>query len=248
VALNKVLLQNNKWPFILQSPLNSDLTIGIDVKNNTAGMTLIYKNGSDLRFCSDESEQKEQLSSSQLSSILFKILKGELEYKSRDLKYVSIHRDGKMYNEEIIGIKKCFQKLKRRNLINKIPKLSFIEILKTSPVRFRFFDIIYSNTRKKKYVNNPRIGLYTLIDDDAYLCTTGKPYHHKGTVNPLHVKFRESKMNKTKLLDDIFKLSCLTWTKPDDCSRIPLSIKMTDINLRQIAGEYDLDRIKYFDD
>src|SRR6516162_997920 len=36
VALNKILLTNNFWPFVLATPLHADLTIGIDVKNQTA--------------------------------------------------------------------------------------------------------------------------------------------------------------------------------------------------------------------
>jgi hypothetical protein len=41
VALNKILLTNERWPFVLSSNLETDLTIGIDVKHNTVGFTLV---------------------------------------------------------------------------------------------------------------------------------------------------------------------------------------------------------------
>ena len=43
VVLNKVLILNSFWPFVLNTKLNSDLIIGIDVKNNTAGFTVIHQ-------------------------------------------------------------------------------------------------------------------------------------------------------------------------------------------------------------
>ena len=35
VAINKVLLTNQRWPFVLKTPLNADIVIGMDVKHNT---------------------------------------------------------------------------------------------------------------------------------------------------------------------------------------------------------------------
>src|SRR5690606_11907703 len=43
VAINQVLLNNERWPFILQTPLKADLTIGIDVKKHLAGYTFTDK-------------------------------------------------------------------------------------------------------------------------------------------------------------------------------------------------------------
>ena len=45
VALNKILLTNERWPFVLASKLEVDLTIGIDVKRNTVGFTLVSGRG-----------------------------------------------------------------------------------------------------------------------------------------------------------------------------------------------------------
>src|SRR5438876_4819450 len=39
VALNKVLLTNEKWPFVLAEPLHADLIIGVDLKARHVGFT-----------------------------------------------------------------------------------------------------------------------------------------------------------------------------------------------------------------
>ena len=48
-------------------------------------------------------------------------------------------------------------------------------------------------------------------------------------------------MQMEDIIQDIFFLANLTWTKIDDCSRDPLTIKMADIKLREVAGYYDAD-------
>jgi hypothetical protein len=45
--------------------------------------------------------------------------------------------------------------------------------------------------------------------------------------------------------EDLFRLSNLTWTRVEDCSRVPISIKMTDIRLREVAGDYNRDAIQF---
>ncbi len=39
------VLLNCRWPFVLAEPLHADLTIGIDIKNNTAGFSFVFKAG-----------------------------------------------------------------------------------------------------------------------------------------------------------------------------------------------------------
>ena len=46
VVLNKIFLNNERWPFVLASQTNADVTIGIDVKQHTAGFTIVGRRGS----------------------------------------------------------------------------------------------------------------------------------------------------------------------------------------------------------
>ena len=52
-------------------------------------------------------------------------------------------------------------------------------------------------------------------------------------------------MKLDDILHDIFDLSNLTYTKVDFCSRLPLTIKMTDLRLREVAGKYDKDALGF---
>jgi hypothetical protein len=47
------------------------------------------------------------------------------------------------------------------------------------------------------------------------------------------------------IIEDVFSLTSLTWTKPDDCLREPVTIKLTDIRLEEHAGTFDEDAIDY---
>ena len=85
-------------------------------------------------------------------------------------------------------------------------------------------------------------------DTEAFLCNTGYPHRFPGTVNPLHIRKVKGTIKLEEILEDVVWLSNLTWTKVDSCSRLPISIKMADIRLREIAGPYDKDALKFGDE
>lgn len=246
VVLNKILITNNIWPFVLRTPLNADLTIGIDVKNNTVGFTLIYKSGAEIRFVSSDSDQKEQLGRKHMSTKVYEILKEELKLLSKNIRKIVVHRQGKLFSPEKIGIIQALNRLEKEELLIKGYQCTFVEIRTTSRIPFRLFEITTPPGRQKEMVYNPTIGMYFPIsENDAFICTTGYPYRFKGTAIPLHVVKVEGEMSLQQILEDVFYMSNLTWTKIDDCSRLPLSIKMNDIRLREIAGEYDRDAFRF---
>ena len=119
-----------------------------------------------------------------------------------------------------------------------------MEISKTSPVPIRFFDVT------KKWddfeVKNPQVGCYHIIDDrDAYLCTTGKAFFHPGTTRPLHIRYVDGDVPFEDCLRDVYYLTALTWTRPEDCARDPITIKLTDRRLGEDASEYDEEAIDF---
>jgi hypothetical protein len=81
--------------------------------------------------------------------------------------------------------------------------------------------------------------------DNAYLATTGLPYIFPGTAKPIQLTKTEGNLPLRVLSEDLFWLSNLTWTRVEDCSRVPISIKMTDIRLREVAGDYNRDAVQY---
>lgn len=249
VVLNKILLLNSFWPFILKTPLNADLTIGIDVKNNVAGFILIYKTGEEIKFRSSESDQKEQLSKDHTRSKMLEILREDKEMLlSKNIKNVVIHRQGKLFPKEMVGIDEALNILAAEKLIQRNYQSSFVELRMTSRVPVRLFRVESMPGSQGERTYNPIIGTYyPLSENEAFICNTGPPFIHKGTTKPLHIVKISGKMPLEHILEDIFYLSNLTWTKVDDCSRDPLSIKMADIRLREIAGEYDKDSLEFIE-
>jgi hypothetical protein len=245
VVLNKILLLNNLWPFVLATPLRTDMIIGIDAKNRTAGFVLILKDGRTLSFTTSDSGQKERLSRGHVSTLIYNLVKKEIEGSKLIVQDITIHRDGRLHSGEIRGIKDALEKLSNEKLIEADYNCNFIEIKKTSSVPMRFFDIISEIGTMRTFTVNPKIGTYMIFQNNAFLCTTGRPYRFHGTTQPLQIAKIEGNLDFRLILNDIFALSNLTWTKIDYCSKLPISLKMLDIRLREFAGEYSEDELKF---
>ena len=152
VALNKVLLTNERWPFVLDTSLNADITIGIDVKHNTAGYIVVNRDGSRIWTLPPiTSKQKEQLTGEQLKTYLIDILTKEVERVSYPLKNIVIHRDGRMYMCEIEGARQAVNLLKQKGILPDDASLTMLEISKSEPVPLRMF---VTNIKTKKFIND----------------------------------------------------------------------------------------------
>ena len=234
VALNHVLLNNERWPFVLSTPTNADITIGIDVKYNTAGLLLVGARGQHIRILRETSKQKEQLSTKQLQAYLVKILKEELDANTKPIKHIVIHRDGRMFDCELKGCKAAIQQLIQTGKLDVKVELTVIEIPKTSPARVRLFEI-GKESKSREYTNNPHVGDYHIVGDEGYVCSTGWPFLRHGTAKPLHAKKVYGALPIKQCLEDIYHLTTLTWSMPEGCARFPITIRLNDRFLREIA-------------
>lgn len=249
VVLNKILLNNERWAFVLATRLNADLVIGIDVKNNTAGITVIGSNGIKIQSFCRPSKQKEQLTSEQIEKWLGEIINAEISSRAaknlEPLRHIVIHRDGKVWETETIGAEKLIKQLKTVGGLIAEASLTIVEIPKNLLTPLRFFDV-EENRNGGTYTENPQIGLYEVLDEnEGFVCTTGRAFPRAGTVEPLCAKRICGELSMEQCLEDIFYLSALTLTKPDDCSRYPISIKLNDRALTDAATEYDEDELEY---
>ena len=251
IAINQVLLNNERWPFVLSNPLNTDLVIGIDVKRNIAGFTFVDKYSKNILPDIDRSNNKERLSAKLVSRVLTKNihhLASKLEYP---INSITIHRDGRLFQEEINGIKQAITRLTDDfGVIQDDVEVNLVEIPKNSKVPFRLFSVqgeydILNVMEDNGLVLNPEIGTYTIINEsDAYVCTTGREFTRPGTSKPLLVRYRCGKMKFEDIIQDLYYLTHLTFTKPDDCSRNPLSITMTDKRINLLGSDYDQEEAK----
>jgi PD-(D/E)XK nuclease superfamily protein len=244
VALNKVLLTNNFWPFVLATPLHAEVTIGIDVKNQTAGFTVVGRNGSFVKSCCHTSRQKEKLLKVQVLTHLAEIIRDEKIRLGRPVKSVVIHRDGRCFQSEMDGPAAAIDKLKSEGVVAADGTLTILEISKSAPVRLRLFEVQRARG-SKLFVQNPQVGLYTINRNEGFLCSTGRAFTRRGTVQPLHVRCVLEGIPFVQALEDAYALTTLAWTRPEDCSRYPVTIKLTDRWLGEEASEFDEEALLY---
>ena len=249
VALNKVLLTNGKWPFVLDTPLYADVLIGIDVKNNTAAFALIADGGKIVRFAMSPSRQKEQLLKAQVEKFVIALIRKEGRCFKQRPKRIVIHRDGRAWPAEIEGLRGACKRLAEDGHLDQDWSLTVIEISKSAPAPLRLFDVQSSRSGQRLCVENPRVGNWIQTPpDEGYVCTTGRPFRIPGTSNPLHIRRTAGEMPVEHCLSDVFALSCLTWTRPEGVMRLPISIKLCDRILFDEAAEYDEDAIEFGND
>jgi argonaute-like protein implicated in RNA metabolism and viral defense len=242
VAVNKVLLNNERWPFVLATRLHADITIGLDVKYNTAGLVVVGKNGGEINTLFKASRQKEKLTKDQIKAYLVEIIRQEAEARAELISVIVLQRDGRIFDPERDGAREAIEFLKAEGTIALNATLTIVEIPKTSPVRLRLFDVGHHDGRP--WVENPQVGTYCIINEtDGYLCATGRAFPKKGTVRPLHVRRIEGTLSLEQCLEDIFYLTCLPWTRPDDATRYPITIKLNDRFLGEEAAEYNGDAL-----
>jgi hypothetical protein len=249
VAVNQVLLNNERWPYVLHSPLHADLTIGIDVKKQIAGFTFVDKYSKNILTKFDKSSNKERLSASQMVKILMpniSLMKKHLDYP---IEQIVFHRDGRLFQREKEGIMQAINALIEKGILPASCAVNILEIPKHSIVPFRLFEVIEAFDMRKVLsdngkVLNPEIGSYVTINKrEAFLCTTGREFRHQGTSIPLYIKYHSGGMDFDKLLQDLYYLSCLAYTKPDDCSRFPITIKITDRRINTLGSDFDLESL-----
>jgi len=243
VAINKILLTNQRWPFVLETRLNADLTIGLDVKQHTAGLVIVGSNGGDIQALPPKkSRQKEKLSERQMQAYLVEAIRRGAKHRSGTLTTILLQRDGRIFESEINGAHAAIDLLKKEGVLPQDATLTIIEISKSAPVRLRLFDVSLRGSRA--WVDNPQVGNYCIINDtEGFLCSTGRAFTHKGTVRPLHVRHIEGPLSIQQCLEDVFYLTCLTWTRPEDCSRNPVTVKLNDRFLSEEATDFDEDAL-----
>lgn len=228
VAMNKILLLNQKWPFVLATELHADAIVGIDVKGNMAGFIATNKRGDIIVPFHKKSQQKEKLMPKQCRDYFCHVIANLLAQDGRPIKHIVIHRDGRFYDTEIKGINMGLADLMARDVVNADAHTTFVEIPKTAPADLRLFDLSITDFGGP-HVQNPQVGNYFVLNSsEGFVCTTGRAFRHGGTAKPLHVIKKCGTMTIENCLEDIFALSCLPWTRPEDCSRDPITIKLND--------------------
>lgn len=239
VAINKVLLTNEKWPFVLAEPLHADVTIGVDIKSQHVGFTLVGHGGRYIDTCIKKTRFHEHLRATEFEKHMMEIVRQYHEREGEFAHDIVIHRDGRLFETERCGALSALQNLKDNGFISPTASLTFVEIGKRSFTSLRLFEVC-RQPRRPEVVRNPCVGeCYIPNDDEGYLVATGRPFDRPGTALPLHVRKVGGPMSIEQILEDVYRLTTLTWSRPDDCSRYPITIKLNDRRLFEDAGQYE---------
>ena len=203
-----------------------------------AGFIATNKQGNIIVPFHKKSQQKEKLMPTQCKDYFCHVVTNVAARVSESIKNIVIHRDGRLYDTEVKGLKLGLQELKDKGLVDNDAQLTFVEIPQTSPALLRLFDI--SNTDYGgPHVQNPQVGNYfSLNANEGFVCTTGRAFRHRGTTKPLHVVKKSGPLTIEQCMEDVFYLSCLAWTRPEDCSRDPITTKLNDRWLGEEGAEH----------
>jgi hypothetical protein len=249
VAINKILLTNGKWPFVLDTQLHADVVVGIDVKNSTAAFTLIGNGGKIIRLATSPSRQKEQLLKNQVCQYVEDLIRKEHRSFAAAPKRIVVHRDGRAWPSEIAGVSDACAHLAADGIIDPQWQLTVVNISKTAAAPLRMFSIYPGRDGHGTSVENPVVGSWIGTgNDEGFVCTTGKPFRIPGTANPLHIRRVYGEMIIQHCLEDVFALSCLTWGQPEGTMRLPMSIKLCDRTLFDEATDVNEDEIAFGND
>jgi len=173
------------------------------------------------------------------------IVRDEQIRLGRPVTSMVVHRDGRCWQSEIDGAIAAVEKLRREGIIAPEGTLTILKISKSAPVRLRLFEVQRTHG-PRPFVQNPQVGLYTIVNSkDGYLCSTGRAFPRRGTVQPLHVRCVVEGIPFVQALEDVYALTVLAWTRPEDCSRYPVTLKLTDRWLGEEASEFDEEALIY---
>lgn len=245
VAINKVLLLNQLWPFGLAQPLHADLIIGIDIKNNSCCLLSIAAHGERIRHDVKTSNQKEQLNQRQVFEYLYDLIIREAHATTEPIRRITLHRDGRTFPTEIVGARRAVEKLKAGAVLPPDAELTVVEIHKhkSVPLRLALWD------EAQNLLFSPAIGTALVTTEaEGYICTTGAPFNRPGTPNPLRVVRVNGTMPLEHCMQDVFSLANLPWTRPEDCSRYPITIRLADKFLADERTEFDEDELAFGQD
>lgn len=243
VALNKVLLTNEKWPFVLAKPTHADVTIGIDLKSHHAGFTLVGRGGQHISTRIRETRFSELIRPEEFKLFFFETVREYHEATGEFATSIVLQRDGRMYEPEIAGAHAGLEKLLAGGFVSPAATLTCIEIGKHSFTSLRLFSV--EGNGQSGITHNPNVGeCFIPTPNDGYLVATGRPFARQGTALPLHIHKVEGPMPMLDLLEDVFQFTNLAWSQPEGCTRDPITIKINDRRLSEDAGEYDQNEIE----
>jgi hypothetical protein len=224
------LLVNKKWLWKLaEGSLRNQVQVGIDVYKGVAVFTFIYGDADLITFyVCDRAKRSEKLSADQVRQALVENLGPDLAQLDIEPESIVFHRDGRIYDSELLGIRRAILELKQLRSVPENLKYGVVEIRKTSATRPRLYRKLHSRFA------NPKMGLLARFGQrEGALATTGYPMLKRGTAQPLYLEVVEGNIDLSDIAHDIYALSHLAFASPGSCMSLPFTIALADYILRE---------------
>jgi len=239
----ELLIINKKWPYALAENLHHDLYIGIDAHDFFAGFVFFFKNGEKIVFDVQEvskstgSFRNEKINHAIIQEKIVKVLGRHLKIGEDVPKSIVILRDGVSFGEEEKALVGAIDELHKQGLINKDDvKLAVVDVAKSSAIPVRA--AAYNGSTK--ILENPSSGTHFYMNNkNAFIFNTGFPYKVRGSSMPLQVSLAFGEIEFDKVLEDVFRLTQITFSSPDRPTSLPLPLKLIDTLIRDVAHEYN---------
>ena len=234
-----LLIVNRQWGWVLKDPTHYDGYISFDVLNNHAAFSFFYEGGRKCFIRTHPSRQKEKLLRAQVRGIVYEALKQDLE-RGVNVTSLVLQRDGRLFESEWAGFSEAVDNLIKEGLLPSDLLVGAIEVHKRSTNAVRIAKLSANGPV------NPRIG--TAIEfpgNEGVVCNTGYPFKLNGSVDPLLIRVVKGSVKLSRVLEDAFRKSILSWPVPDRVIRLPIDVKLCDEFLRAVAADADEDEAAY---
>jgi hypothetical protein len=237
------LIINRKWPYALANNLNHDLYIGIDAHEFYAGFVFFFKNGEKVVFDTEKvakpigSFRNEKINHKVIEEKIVAVLSRHLKVGEDVPKSIVILRDGVSFGEEAKALEGALVRLEDLKLLKKNEiTCAVVDVAKSSAIPVRAATFIGDSNS----LDNPLSGTYLQVNkSSAFIFNTGAPYKVPGSSNPIQVSLSSGNIDFIKVLEDVFKLTQITFSSPDRPTSLPLPLKLIDTLIRDVAHEYD---------
>jgi hypothetical protein len=229
-------------PWVLASPLNADVHVGIDVLADQVAYTFTYGQGGrnifrDRGHSGGDELIKPRLLREKLISGLTRIAEAGTTINS-----FAVHRDGRWWPKETEALEEAVRVLQGtdRQILPPDVRYCVAEIRKSHfPIRIMLLSFI----NKRPVFQNPIPGCYLLLDARrAVLASTGKPSEwdeQRRTAGTILVQIAHNPGNLAikDVTQDVFNLTQLNWSSPDIEINAPVTIRWADDLLRDLYIE-----------
>ncbi|MFX0200267.1 MAG: hypothetical protein ACFFCW_29460, partial [Candidatus Hodarchaeota archaeon] len=236
------LIEAGVKPWVLETDLNYDVYVGIDVLENRAAFHFFWGRGArNMRFLPGHSvsqaRRQEAIKARHTSRYLEQGLEDIYRKTSEPIKSLTIHRDGRWWPSEQDGLEATTTKMKRSGVIARDFKVAVVEIRKTHlPVRL----LVKKFDKGVSFFANPIPGVYRILNRNQMLmvCTWNpvRPDAENGRTSGvvlLNVAYSFPSHDILEIGKEVYDLTQLNWTAPGIEINVPVTIRWADHRLQE---------------